>query len=115
MEPAHAMLREVVGKSHDPGVVFGGWTCQILIHVVMGKFKDLRAGKGGLKLVHMVLSHAIWENLSHPLGMQSPSVGLAILFRWTELKTAFDAVDYAMHMSTEWSHDGAVCQNWPRP
>ena len=23
----------------------------------------------------------------------------------TELKTAFDAVDYAMHMSTEWSHD----------
>lgn len=72
--------------------------------VVMGKFKDLRAGKGGLKLVHMVLSHAIWENCHILLACNRP------LWDWytvqvTELKTAFDAVDYAMHMSTEWSHD----------
>ena len=44
--------------------------------VVMGKFKDLRAGKGGLKLVHMVLSHAIWENCHILLACNRHSVGL---------------------------------------
>ena len=99
MESAQAMLREwwasrmilewYLGDVPDPD------------HVVMGKFKDLRAGK---KLVHMVLSHAIWENCHILLACNRP------LWDWytvqvTELKTAWDAVDYAMHMSTEWSHD----------
>ena len=103
MESAHAMLRE-------------WWASRMILEwylgfdvpdpdeCVMGKFKDLRAGKGGLKLVHAVLSRSNWENCHVLLVCNRP------LWDWytvqvTELKTAHDAVDYAVHMSTRWCHD----------
>ena len=103
MESAHAMLRE-------------WWASRMILEwylgmdvpdpdeCVMGKFKDLRAGKGGLKLVHAVLSRSNSENCHILLACNRP------LWDWytvqvTELKTAHDAVDYAVHMSTQWCHD----------
>ena len=104
MECAHAMLQRVVGKSH----YFVEWYLGIDVpdpdECVMGKFEDLRVGKGGLKLVHAVLSCSNWENCHILLACNRP------LWDWytvqvTELKTAHDAVDYAIYMSTQWRHD----------
>ena len=74
-------VERVVGKSPLSSSGIWGLTCKKPDECVMGKFKDLRVGMGGLKLVHAVLSCSNWENchiLSHPFGMQPPSMGLVI-------------------------------------
>ena len=71
---------------------------------LVGKFVELRSGRGGLKLCHIILSSHYWENCHILLTCNRP-LWDAYTEQVTTCKSASHAVAYASRMSTQWHVD----------
>lgn len=71
---------------------------------LVGKFVELRSGRGGLKLCHMVLSSHYWEN-SHILLTCNRPLWDFYSDQVQNCKSPQDGVKYACRMCTRWHVD----------
>ena len=71
---------------------------------LVGKFVELRSGRGGLKLCHIILSSHYWENCHILLTCNRP-LWDAYTEQVTTCKSALDGIKYASRMSTQWHVD----------